>query len=288
MPIAPSVSIARRRMRSLLSSGWCAWSVSRKWSEMRISGLSRVIGSWKIRPSFGPRSARSCRRGIVTRSCPSNSTLPLRFAASGSSPRTPRPSVDLPQPDSPTRPSVSPRLMSNDTPSTARTAPRAVPYQTRRSRTDRTASDVGTSGRLLIAYPPADLVDDVDREQLASPQHRVEQVVEALPDERQAGHEQHDRQAGVDRRPPDAAARLAERPLEVVAPFGAFRRLDAVPQEAETGQGEQRVGGVEGGDDRNVLHNVAEQVSRDDRPRPGTEDTSRLDVGLLARADDGV
>src|SRR6266542_3192460 len=34
-----------------------------------------------------------------------------------------RPVVDLPQPDSPTRPSVSPRLMENDTPSTARTAP---------------------------------------------------------------------------------------------------------------------------------------------------------------------
>src|SRR6185503_18402421 len=32
-----------------------------------------------------------------------------------------RPTVDLPQPDSPTRPSVSPAKISNDTPSTART-----------------------------------------------------------------------------------------------------------------------------------------------------------------------
>src|SRR5260370_37490212 len=32
-----------------------------------------------------------------------------------------RPSVDLPQPDSPTRPSVSPFLISRSTPSTART-----------------------------------------------------------------------------------------------------------------------------------------------------------------------
>src|SRR3954462_6375268 len=118
-------------------------------------------------------------------------TLPLRFAASGNRPSTPRPSVDLPQPDSPTRPSVSPRLMSNDTPSTARTAPRAVPYQTRRSRTRRTASEAPPSGRLLIGPPPLDVVDDVDREELTASQHRVEQVVEALADQRQAGHEEH-------------------------------------------------------------------------------------------------
>src|SRR5215475_15462629 len=34
-----------------------------------------------------------------------------------------RPTVDLPQPDSPTRPNVSPALIWNDTPSTARTSP---------------------------------------------------------------------------------------------------------------------------------------------------------------------
>src|SRR3954454_12621405 len=219
MPIAPSVSIARRRICSLLRSGWWARSVSRKWSETRMSGLSRVIGSWKISPSFGPRSARSCRRGIVTRSCPSNSTEPLRFAASGRSPRTPRPSVDFPQPDSPTRPSVSPRLMSNDTPSTARTAPRAVPYQTRRSRTERTASAGGASGRLLIGHPPLHVVDDVDRQQLTAAQDGVEQVVEAHAHQGQTGDEQHDRQPRVDGCPPDARARLAQGALQVIAPL---------------------------------------------------------------------
>ena len=34
-----------------------------------------------------------------------------------------RPVVDLPQPDSPTSPSVSPALTEKETPSTARTAP---------------------------------------------------------------------------------------------------------------------------------------------------------------------
>ena len=37
-----------------------------------------------------------------------------------------RPSVDLPQPDSPTNPSVSPRLTKNETSSTAWSRPRGV------------------------------------------------------------------------------------------------------------------------------------------------------------------
>jgi hypothetical protein len=49
----------------------------------------------------------------------SKTTEPLSGA---SSPRTIRPVVDFPEPDSPTRPSVSPRWMSNETPSTARTS----------------------------------------------------------------------------------------------------------------------------------------------------------------------
>ena len=39
--------------------GSCCSSVSLKWSSIRISGFSRVIGSWKIRPRSGPRRRRS-------------------------------------------------------------------------------------------------------------------------------------------------------------------------------------------------------------------------------------
>src|ERR1051325_11075415 len=53
-----------------------------------------------------------------TRSIPSNSTEP---AVGSMSRRIIRPVVDLPQPDSPTRPSVSPGMTSNETPLTART-----------------------------------------------------------------------------------------------------------------------------------------------------------------------
>src|SRR6266568_7800855 len=65
----------------------------------------------RTRRSFEPR------RRVM--SWPSNTMLP---AVTGSSAVTSRASVDLPQPDSPTRTSVSPRLISRSTPSTARTA----------------------------------------------------------------------------------------------------------------------------------------------------------------------
>src|SRR5881227_3180044 len=158
---------------------------------MRISGLSLVMGSWKIKPSSGPRNERKSRFRMVTRSRSRNLTSPVTFAASGNRPSTPLPRVDLPLPDSPTRPNVSPRRRSNETPSTARTAPRAVPYQTLRSRTESTGSDEcvcgsGPSIRDTVGHLALDVVDDVDGEQLPAAEHRVEQVVEALPHQGEA------------------------------------------------------------------------------------------------------
>src|ERR1041385_5653978 len=66
-------------------------------------------------------SRRSCRKRFLSSestSWPANVICP----AVGSIKRNrQRPTVDLPQPDSPTSPNVSPAKMSNDTPSTART-----------------------------------------------------------------------------------------------------------------------------------------------------------------------
>src|SRR5580692_356310 len=60
-----------------------------------------------------------------------------------------RPSVDLPHPDSPTRPTVSPFLMSRSTPSTARTwatvlwrTPEVMGNHVLRPRTDRRGAEV--------------------------------------------------------------------------------------------------------------------------------------------------
>ena len=84
-----------------------------------MRGFSDAIGSWKtiIRSRRTSRSALPVSREM---SWPMNSTDP----SVGSSSRTmQRASVDLPQPDSPTMPSVSPWRTSNDTPSTALTLP---------------------------------------------------------------------------------------------------------------------------------------------------------------------
>src|SRR6059036_3077007 len=62
------------------------------------------------------RSARSERLSSVVTFCAPNQTSP---EVGSMSRRIERPVVDLPQPDSPTRPSVSPGRISNDTSSTA-------------------------------------------------------------------------------------------------------------------------------------------------------------------------
>src|SRR5581483_3028194 len=48
IPIFPSVSRERARTSRLERPGSCRSSVSRKWSSIRSSGFSRVIGSWKM------------------------------------------------------------------------------------------------------------------------------------------------------------------------------------------------------------------------------------------------
>src|SRR3569623_776617 len=68
------------------------------------------------------RMERSSRRLSVMTSRPSNSSSP---AVGSSRRRIVRPVVELPQPDSPTRPSVSPGAMSKLMPSTARTMVRS-------------------------------------------------------------------------------------------------------------------------------------------------------------------
>ena len=81
-------------------------------------GLSEANGSWNTICSR-LRRLRSARSGRAVRSSPSNRMRPPDGSTSR---RIVLPKVDLPQPDSPTRPIVSPRAISSDTPSTACTA----------------------------------------------------------------------------------------------------------------------------------------------------------------------
>src|SRR5258706_1159434 len=83
------------------------------------------IGSWKIIESLSPRRSRSRLAGSLSRSLPSNSTSPptMRPGGCGTSPMIESAVTLLPQPDSPTMPSVRPRSRRKLTPSTARTSP---------------------------------------------------------------------------------------------------------------------------------------------------------------------
>jgi hypothetical protein len=83
-------------------------------SSIDIAGFSDVYGSWN---TAWTSTSRRCARVSPTIERPSNSMDP---PVTGASPRIARPSVVLPDPDSPTRPTVSPGAMSIDTPFSAR------------------------------------------------------------------------------------------------------------------------------------------------------------------------
>ena len=85
----------------------CTRSGSAIWSPIFISGFSEVIGSWKIIAISWPHTWRICDVDRPISSCPSNRTDPSRMRLlPASSPITDRDRTVLPEPDSPTMPSV--------------------------------------------------------------------------------------------------------------------------------------------------------------------------------------
>ena len=106
-------------------SPWCWWRFSAIWEPMDITGLSDVIGSWKIIEMRRPRNFLTSFPVSFKRFCPSNKILPdLIFAGGSSNSRTiDNPVTVLPQPLSPTRPRVWPSLSWKDTLSTALITP---------------------------------------------------------------------------------------------------------------------------------------------------------------------
>jgi hypothetical protein len=102
------------------------WAIERPTVER---GFSEPYGSWKIICTLRRISASAppCSGAMLV---PSTTISP---AATGTSFMIALPRVDLPQPDSPTRPSVSPTARSRLTPDTARTTPLAVLKWTRTS-----------------------------------------------------------------------------------------------------------------------------------------------------------
>jgi hypothetical protein len=97
-----------------------------------LVGSSAPYGSWKMTWSLLRISLSSLPRALLT-SLPSTSTVPW----SGLSSRAiSRPTVVLPEPDSPTMPTVVPARTSRSTPSTAWTLSSVRPSKLRRSGKD--------------------------------------------------------------------------------------------------------------------------------------------------------
>ena len=107
-----------------MSWSW-AGSSRRSASPPGSTGCRLDSGSWKIMPISAPRIARSSAAVMVSRSRPSNRAWPVIWA-----PRV-RPMIVwvetlLPDPDSPTMPSVCPASTAKETPRTACTTPSVV------------------------------------------------------------------------------------------------------------------------------------------------------------------
>ncbi len=99
------------------------------------------MGSWKTIPIFEPRMFRISSWGSFRRSWPWKMTSPSMMACFDvTRPITVRKPTLLPEPDSPTTPSVSPGATEKEMPSTALTRPSSVGKCTFRFLTSRRGS----------------------------------------------------------------------------------------------------------------------------------------------------
>ena len=100
---------------------------------IRRTGLSAVIGSWKIMAMPVPNSLRTSSRDISESTLPSKVMRPSRvMLLPVSSPIAARDKTVFPEPDSPTIPILVPASISRSTPRTASSWPRCVAKRTLR------------------------------------------------------------------------------------------------------------------------------------------------------------
>ncbi len=126
IPTRRSISIARARA-SLREAPVCLRYVSPICVPMVWYGDSEASASWKIMDILLPRSRSISRSEAVSSSLPSSRISPSILVRNGSCrPRIVRLVTDLPDPDSPTMPSVLPLARSKESPSTALTMPSSV------------------------------------------------------------------------------------------------------------------------------------------------------------------
>src|SRR2546425_2898965 len=171
----------------------------------------------------------------------------------------------LPQPDSPTSPSVSPAASSKDTPSTARTTPSRVKNCVCRSLTARSSGTplpfpskaAESTGQCLGLHP------------------RVERVAKAVADEGEGQHDDRDAERWKQDRP-GRGREDHESLVDHHAP-GRRWRLDPDTEERQRRLGEHRARDAERDGDDDGREHVRKEVPYHDAPRLGTDRTRGLD-----------
>src|SRR5690242_7825475 len=196
----------------------CWRSISVSWLPIFMTGLSDVIGSWKTIASCAPQRPRSSSSVAVTRSWPSNMAEPDRSTFFfGSRPMMLRDSTVLPEPDSPTTPSVRPRSSEKLTPSTARASPRGVLNAVLRSTTSRSGPSSGAGSKrsspMLLRRRRALTGSSGSQRTLPDVELRPEHVAEEV--ERHHGDEDDERWGEHDVR---CVGEVADAGLDRVAP----------------------------------------------------------------------
>ena len=148
------------RFAAAKSLPWCSRIDSAICSPIVNTGLSDVIGSWKIIAISAPRMARIVAESARARSmrspfARSNSSRPavMRPPPCSTSRISDSAVTDLPDPDSPTMATVSPRPTVNDTPRTAATTRSVVRNSTARPAT--ASSAVEAEGEVIGVNGPS-------------------------------------------------------------------------------------------------------------------------------------
>src|SRR5712671_1638369 len=207
MPTSLNSSIVRSRAwrRDIC---WCARSCSAICHPTVYTGVSAVIGSWKIIAISPPRTPRISRCESRITSRPRSSTSPSTTAFGSRISRiTAIIETVLPDPDSPTTPTTSPSPTESERRSTARTIPFSVRNETRRSRT----SSNGSVTAHPRVEPRVDQVDERIREhhEECGVDHGgedhgevevLERVERQLPDAVQAEHDLGQQRTAADER----------------------------------------------------------------------------------------
>src|SRR5882724_4021438 len=226
------------------------------------SGLSEVIGSWKMIEISLPRISRTSFSDDVSRSRPRKRMLPEGCEALGygSSFRIDSALTDFPEPDSPTSATHSPRLMENEIRSTASVLPNA----TERSRTS-------SKGWLMASM----------RGPLPERLARIEGVARGFADEDQ--QRQHDRDREESR---EAEPRRLHVGFRLRQQFAERRRAgrQAKAEEIQRRQRHHRGRHDERQERHGRHHRIRQQMAEHDGGVGDAERARRLDIFEVSAA----